>query len=72
MKLSLIVPTYNTSGTIVRCLDSVFSQASGHAVEVIAVDDVSTDDTLARLHAYQFNHDGLQVVIPPQKRGNQK
>lgn len=42
--LSIIIPTYNRSNTIGRCIKSVFdSQLS--SFEIIVVDDCSTDDT---------------------------
>ena len=41
---SVIVPAYNAAETLARCLDSIFAQA-GDDVEVIVVDDGSTDST---------------------------
>lgn len=50
--LSIIVPTYNRSGTIVRCLESIFQQAGpAWDGEVIMVDDCSRDDTVALVQA---------------------
>ncbi|WP_193070087.1 bifunctional glycosyltransferase/CDP-glycerol:glycerophosphate glycerophosphotransferase [Brevibacterium aurantiacum] len=42
--LSVIVPAYNASGFIDSCLRSILSQ-TGVALEIIVVDDGSTDDT---------------------------
>ena len=49
--VSVVIPAYNCSKTIQRCLDSVLSQ-NHSALQVVVVDDGSTDDTLARLQAY--------------------
>lgn len=43
-KISVIIPSYNHAGTIIRCLDSVFNQ-SLKPIEVIVVNDGSTDET---------------------------
>ena len=46
---SVIVPVYNGSGVIERCLNALCGQAiSPDQYEVIVVDDGSTDDTAAR------------------------
>lgn len=55
---SVIIPCYNSALWIRQALDSVFAQR-GDDFEVIAVDDGSTDDTLAILKAYG---DGVQVL----------
>lgn len=49
--LSVIVPVYNAGPLIDRCLDSVFSQSGQRSVEVILIDDGSTDDSVARIEA---------------------
>jgi len=49
--VSVIMPVYNGAKTVERALDSVFAQSVAPC-EVIAVDDVSTDDTRAVLDAY--------------------
>jgi glycosyltransferase involved in cell wall biosynthesis len=44
--ISIIIPAYNSSATIVEALESVAAQ-TGMDYEVIVVDDCSTDDTVA-------------------------
>lgn len=51
-KISVIIPVYNTEKYLEKCLDSLFSQ-NFTDVEVICVDDGSTDNSLAFLRKYQ-------------------
>jgi glycosyltransferase involved in cell wall biosynthesis len=47
--VSVVVPTYNSAAYIGECLDSVFRQSGPFALDVIVVDDGSTDDTVAQV-----------------------
>ena len=51
MKISIIIPAYNCERFIERCLDSVLSQ-SGAELDVIVVNDGSTDNTGKILEKY--------------------
>jgi glycosyltransferase involved in cell wall biosynthesis len=44
--VSVIIPTFNAAPLIERTLRSVISQNGGHDIEIIIVDDASTDNTL--------------------------
>lgn len=46
MDLSVIIPVYNAATLINRCLDSIFSQQGKYKVEVICIDDGSTDNSV--------------------------
>lgn len=50
--ISVIIPVYNKSEKIRRCLDSVLNQTYGN-LEVIVVDDCSTDDSFEICKEYQ-------------------
>ncbi len=47
-KFSVVIPMYNAVQTIVRCIDSVLKQKY-ESVEVICVDDGSTDGTITKI-----------------------
>lgn len=47
MKISVVIPAYNASRFLSRCLQSVFAQTR-RPEEVLVVDDGSSDDTAAR------------------------
>ncbi|MDO4487907.1 MAG: glycosyltransferase family 2 protein [Eubacteriales bacterium] len=50
--LSVIVPAYNAGKYIAQCIDSILNQKTAYRLEVIAVNDDSTDDTLEILKGY--------------------
>lgn len=51
MRVSVIIPTYNRAKTIERAVDSVLAQ-TWKLIEVIVVDDGSTDNTVDILQTY--------------------
>lgn len=57
-KVSIIIPVYNVSEYISRCLDSLLTQTiSQDKMQVILVDDGSTDDSLEICRTYEsFNN----------------
>lgn len=60
--LSIIIPVYNGETTIVRCLESIWSQGMPLEVyEVICVNDCSTDNTVSVIEEQQKEHDNLRL-----------
>lgn len=58
--VSVIIPCFNSENTIVRALNSVFSQTV-YPIEVIIVDDCSSDGTLELLYDIQ-SHWGADMI----------
>jgi GT2 family glycosyltransferase/acetyltransferase-like isoleucine patch superfamily enzyme len=65
--VSILVVTWNSAEDIEACLDSALAQASATlSVEVVVVDNASTDGTAKRLEAYQ---DRATVVLLEENTG---
>ena len=62
MKLSVVIPIYNVEGYLPACLDSVLADAS-EELEIVAVDDGSTDRSGAIAEDYAARHPGRVRVI---------
>lgn len=60
--VSVIIPAYNAEKTIVDCLESVREQTYKN-LEVLVVNDGSTDDTLAVVKQYASAHKELDLKI---------
>ena len=70
MFLSVVIPTFNSSGTIERLLDSVFSQDTGSRFEfeVILVDGGSGDSTVELASSFRtFGPDLLVETMPGER-----
>lgn len=62
MRLSVIIPLYNCERFIERCLDSVLSQRlNGDELEVIVIDDGSSDSSGRIADDYARRHDAVKV-----------
>ncbi|MDR1464083.1 MAG: glycosyltransferase [Oscillospiraceae bacterium] len=63
--LSLIIPVYNAVRTLPKLLASVLPGIPGEVLELVCVNDGSTDDSAAILRQFQAEHGsgGLRVVI---------
>jgi len=59
--ISVIIPVYNTSLYLRQCLDSVIAQTYRN-LEIILVDDGSTDDSGKICEEYAANDDRIQVI----------
>lgn len=60
-KLSVVIPVYNAEKYIRQCLDSILTKQK-IALEVICVDDCSTDGTPAVLKEYQDKYENVTVI----------
>lgn len=61
-KISVIVPVYNTATLLARCIDSLLDQ-SLKEIEIILVNDASTDNSLEILQQYESKYPGIIRVI---------
>jgi glycosyltransferase involved in cell wall biosynthesis len=65
--ISVVVPCYNVAAYVEGCINSLLAQTH-RAVEVIAVNDRSTDDTAAILDRLAASDDRL-IVLHPEENG---
>lgn len=63
MRISFIIPCYNVSKTVRRCLDSIYTLGLlDEEFEVISINDASTDNTLQILLEYAEVHPNMVVM----------
>ncbi len=66
--LSVLMPVYNEEDTVEKIINAVLAVPTD--LELIVVDDGSTDHTRARLHALETRHNSrLKIVYAPQNAG---
>ncbi len=70
--ISVIIPCYNVEQYIDRCLDSLVAQTIGlDSLEIICLDDRSSDGTRGRLKAREASMPGILRVIELPENGRQ-
>lgn len=60
-KVSIIIPVYNVEAYLAKCLDSVINQTYEN-LEIICVNDGSTDGSLSVLELYAHNDTRIKIV----------
>lgn len=65
-KISVIIPVYNVEKYLRECLNSIVNQTIKD-IEIICVDDGSTDGSLDILNEYSSNDDRFTIVIQDNK-----
>lgn len=70
IKVSIVIPVYNVEKYLGRCLDSLLSQ-SLEEIEIIAVDDISTDNSYALLKQYEARNPGKIRAFQLDEKGRQ-
>jgi len=65
--ISVILPVYNVEGYLKRCIDSILDHYSLD-IEIIAVNDASTDNSLKVLNEY-IGECNITIINQPENRG---
>ena len=68
MKISVIIATHNTENYIKKCLDSILNQTLKD-LEIIIIDDASTDNTPSILSDYAKKHQNITIQIQKESYG---
>ncbi|WP_207492110.1 glycosyltransferase family 2 protein [Aridibaculum aurantiacum] len=66
--VSIVLTTFNGQQYLPAQLDSLLAQTYPN-IEIIAVDDRSTDDTVAILRSYAAKHANMQVIVNEENLG---
>ncbi|MTI72774.1 MAG: glycosyltransferase [Stenotrophomonas sp.] len=66
--LSIVVLVYNTAPFLPECFDSLLEQDYRN-IEIIAVDDTSTDESLAICRDYERRHPNFRCISKPNEGG---
>ena len=60
-KVSIIIPTYNSEKYLKRCINSICNQTYKN-IEIIIIDDGSTDDTFNICEEYAKWDDRIKII----------
>lgn len=64
--ISVIIPMYNSAGTIIRALESIRNQTFRCSYEVLIINDGSNDDSKKCVEAYIVNNDLKNFILMDQ------
>ena len=68
-KISIIIPCYNAASYVSPLLEALSRQAAGKPVEIIVINDGSTDDTLSILNNYHAQQPSLFHIVTKENGG---
>lgn len=68
VNISVLVPVYNVEPYLAQCLESICSQTL-RELEVVCVDDASTDGSLSILREFAERDPRVKVVLAPENGG---
>ncbi|WP_234836432.1 glycosyltransferase family 2 protein [Sinorhizobium meliloti] len=69
-RVSVVVPCYNYGHYLRQCVDSVTRNQPGIEVEVIIVDDKSTDDSVAVARSIADRDERVRLILHEQNKGH--
>ena len=69
VKVSIIIPVYNTAEYLPQCLESTINQTLKE-IEIIVIDDASTDNSLQIIRHYESLDDRIKVIAFAENKGN--
>lgn len=64
--VSVIIPTYNVSNYIERCINSVIGQSYKN-LEILVIDDLGQDDSIAKVESY--DDERIRIIKHDKNRG---
>jgi len=64
LKFSILIPVYNSAKYVGRCIDSCINQSYPN-IEIICVEDCSTDNSREILEFYQKKDDRIKCIFHP-------
>ena len=68
--VSIIIPAYNASRTIIRTLDSLKNQTRFDLIkEILIINDGSTDDTVALIEDYKKQNKNMPIMVINKQNG---
>ena len=77
--ISVVIPSYNGAETLFQAIDSVLCQTTKTPLEILVIDDNSTDDTMEKMGRYgendrvRYRHrDGSPELHHPHRRGRRE
>ena len=68
IKISVIVPVYNVADYVSKCLDSLINQTL-QDIEIICIDDKSTDNSLEILKQYKKQDSRIKIIEQSENMG---
>lgn len=67
-KISVIVPVYNVSMFVEKCLNSLVNQTL-QGIEIIVVDDCGCDDSMAKVTKIAKKHSNIKIIVNSKNKG---
>ena len=68
MKISVIIPVYNSEKTIIRALNSVFNQTTiNNILEIIIVNDGSRDSSVSLINDFKKKNSIIPIILVNQE-----